>query len=201
MPSSKPASPSSSEATLALSPTPRRLRDSALTSAMVPHQKKIHRSNAQCLSPEKTPKLSSKVASPKKVQTPSPVSKSKCPSTPMKSMKVIKTCVKVGVKSASSSSTGKVVQKSGKKVMKKLVSTFAQKARLARLRSRKDAGERVRTKIDEEWRDLVGYNRSFRCRPPCSYKKFPSKSLSTGMCFGSHHLLFPSYSSSLYFSL
>ena len=181
-------SPSSSEATLTLSPSVRIPGGKGFSTP-----KKLRRANAKFFSPEKTPKT--KTPSPKTTkieiktspkvtstamkkakhdmfQTPSPM-KSKTepsPKAPTRKVRVVKTMLKKkkGTSKASSSSSPSLP--GGRKPFKKPASRQGGQKPI----SKKDMWERVMMKINMEWNDLVNYNKSFFTGPPSTKREFRS---------------------------
>ena len=191
-------SPSSSEATLTLSPSVRIPGGKGFSTPQ--KSSKLRRANAKFFSPEKTPKA----PSPKKTkydkdieiktspkvtstvmkkakydsdhfQTPSPMKSKiktspKAPKRQVKKVRVVKTMLKEkkGTSKASSSSSPSVP--GGRKPFKKPASRQGGEKTI----SKKDMWERVMMKINMEWNDLVHYNKSFFAPPPCTKREFRS---------------------------
>jgi hypothetical protein len=145
--------------------------------------KTLHRGNAQFFSPEKSPKtpksalkVTSPMTSPKaptlhfKTKTNKPLSDVKKALKEKRNkkaltMKAMKPVMKGFLKKKGSSSSSCSTPMKSKKAMKVFPPASPKKNKYQRW-------EHVRTKIDVEWNDVKGYNESFKCPPPCTYRKF-----------------------------
>lgn len=176
------ASSPSSERTMMLSPMPKFRRGrafvgtpplspvtpspmKALTSAM----KKI---KLDALSPQSVQKSPSKKTTALGSPSRAKVQKTS-PKKPIKSMKVMKKILKSKKGSASSSLKASKVLK--KPSISSKASKFLKKPSIQKSptwREKKDEFLDLMGDIEGDFRDVCGYNRSYRCGPPCSWTKF-----------------------------